>query len=308
LEDLKASVEFVLKENGVRARIRSAGGTLIVVGPEPIGVAALLENMPGVAWIAVGEAASSFRGLAEAGGALAKKYLRKGDRFRVEAEGSSGVVEGDVSGVVTSGVLDSVRGARVSQAHAKVTFRASFNGSKGTVGVELRLGPGGAPTGNEAAACLVSGGMHSSVLAWMAALAGFRVRLIHARASDEGLKAVARLYSELSHRVDPRGLSIEVLEGGGVSDMLAKFAAREGGQVFGGFGRTGREVPSGLRAHVLAPLYVMPEEWFRSEYESLGVKGHDSKADWSAKKSGAFVTRSFGAMASDISGVLDALR
>jgi len=32
--------------------------------------------------------------------------------------------------------------------------------------------------------CLVSGGYHSSVVSWMAALSGFSLTLVHARADD----------------------------------------------------------------------------------------------------------------------------
>lgn len=296
----------MLRANRVRARVRRNGNSLIVEGPEPLGVAALFEHMPGMAWIAAGLAARSVRELAGTSGVLARKYLRRGDMFSVEAEGTSGVVASDVAGAVTSSVLDSVKGARVSEG-AKVRFRAAFDGSLGAVGVEVKRGPGGVPTGGESLSCLVSGGAHSSVVAWMAVLVGFRVRLVHAKLSDEGLRAVARLYSELSHRADPRGLRLEVLEGGSGSGALASFAGKSKDPVAGGFRSAGGPAPGGLRGKVLAPLYLLPEETFASEFRSLRIKGHDSAADWGAQGRGTVSVRTFGGVAADVSDVLDGL-
>lgn len=306
MADLQQSIEFVLRSGGVRAKVRKIGGSVVVEVPDPVGTSALLENMPGVAWVAAGLAVGSFKELGPASGALARKYLRRGDRFAVGAEGTLGTVGSDVSGAVTSGVLDSVKGARVSQEAPRAKFRAAFDGSKGVVGVELKRGPGGVPTGRESASCLVSGGLHSSVVAWMAVLMGFRVRLVHAKCNEEALRAAARLYSELSHRADPRGLVLEVLEGGSEAGALAEFVKSEG-PVFGGFHSTSGAVPRVLGSAVLAPLYLMPEEMYRSEFESLQVKGHDSMTDWRAARGGRVSARTFGGVAADVSGVLDGL-
>ena len=58
------------------------------------------------------------------------------------------------------------------------------------------------PTGGDWVSCLVSGGERSSALAWMAALSGFSLRLVHSRTDEAALRHVARLYSELSFRMD----------------------------------------------------------------------------------------------------------
>jgi hypothetical protein len=308
LGDLKSAVKSVLRSNGAEGRVWSVGNAVVAEGNDPLGVAALLGNMPGVAWIAAGEIVRSSRQLSSASARIAPRYLRRGDRFRVLAEGTAGAIASDLSGTVTSAILESVRGARASEGEAGVTFRAAFDGTMGAVGVEVRKGPGGVPTGREKAVCIVSGGMHSSVLAWAAALSGYRVRLVHARTNDDALKAVAVLYAELSHRVNPRGLGLEVLHGDSTLQTLARFASKSGVPNFGGFHRGGSEVPALLRGGVLAPLYLLPREGFESAFETLGVKAHESKETWNVKGTGRFVSRKISGATYDVSGVLDALR
>ena len=304
--DLRSSVEFVLAENRARARIAELGSSLVATGPEPIGVAALVGSMPGVSWVAAGMAASSPKELREAAGALGVRYLRRGDRFAVEAEATRGMTSGDLAGTVTSSMLEAVKGARVSDT-PKVRFRAAFDGRAGVVGVEVKAGVGGVPTGAEQAACLVSGGVHSSVLAWMAMLQGFRVQLVHAEVDERSLRAVARLYSELSHRGDPRWLGLEVIQGGPTSGALRSYAGASKVPVFAGFHSAGMEVGARVTGS-LSPLYLVPEETFHMEYEALGLKPLDSHVDWRAQGAGGLRVRRFGGSMADVSGVLDGVR
>lgn len=280
---------------------------MIVEGPDPVGVASLMQHMPGIKWISVGLAAGSFRELVRSSVILARNYLRKRDLFCVEAEGSGGTLPSDVGGAVTSEILESVKGARVSLESPKVRFRAAYDGVGGVVGVQIMVGPGGVSSGREQVACLVSGGAHSSVVAWMAALAGFRLQLVHAKSDDEGLLAVARLYSELSHRTDPRGLYIEVLSGDAVLPILVEHARRSKLPIFGGFHSGGSGVPRALRSRVMNPLYLLQEEAFSAEFVSLGIRSKDTLADWSKKGSGRFSSSSFGGAVADVSDVLDGL-
>ena len=193
LEGLRSSVAYVLGLEGIKASVTKLGNSVALVGPEPIELAALFGNMPGVSWVAVGLEARSLRGLSSAATELAKRYVRKGDRFIVEAEGTAGVLASDIAGIVTTAVLDGSKGSRVSVESPKVRFRAAFDGDRGVVGVEVRRGQGGTPTRSERVACLVSGGTHSSVVAWEAVLQGYSVQLIHVKYSEESLRAVARL-------------------------------------------------------------------------------------------------------------------
>jgi hypothetical protein len=304
LDDLRSSVAYILGVEGVKARVSRLGASVTLAGPEPLRLAALFGNMPGVSWVAVGLTASSHRELSLASRELAQRYLRKGDHFFVEAEGTTGVSSSDISGIVTSAVLDTSRGSRVSSESPRVRFRAAFDGGNGVVGVEVRRGPGGTPTGKEQVACLVSGGMHSSVVAWEAVLQGFRVRLVHAKYSEESLRAVARLYSELSYRADPRGLSLEVLEGGSVGWELSRCASSFKGKVFAGYtpGALGRQLPK-----VLSPLYLMREEKFLSEFETLGIQGFDAPEDWDRGGKGKRRAMTLVGRRADISGVLDGM-
>ena len=305
LEDLLSSVVYVLRVEGVRARVSRLGGSVIIAGPEPLRLAALFGDMPGVSWVAVGLTARTQHGLSLAARELARKYLRKTDRFFVEAEGTAGALASDISGIVTSAVLEGAKGSRASSDSPRVRFRAAFDGEQGVVGVEVRRGPGGAPTGEEMVACLVSGGMHSSVVAWEAVVQGFRVRLVHAKYSEESVRAVARLYSELSYRADPRGLSLEVLEGGSVGGELSRYASSFRGKVFGGYtpNAPGRQLPG-----LLHPLYLMSEEKFLTEFEPLGIKSFDAPEDWDKEGEGKRIVRMFVGRRADVSGVLDGMR
>jgi adenylyl- and sulfurtransferase ThiI len=305
LDDLRSSVEFVMGEEGMKPRVYIIGDSITLDGPEPLGVAALLGWMPGVAWVAAGLTARSHKELYSAARRLAEKYLRRNDRFSVEAEGRGGAVASDVAGTVTSAALDGTKGSRVDQESPRVRFRAAFDGGRGVVGVEVKRGPGGFPMGREQVACFVSGGAHSSVVAWEALRQGFRVRLVHAKYSEESLKAVARLYSELSHRADPRGLSLVVLEGDSVSGALSGYADRSKERVFAGYA-----VAGGRRwlQKVLSPLYLMSEERFAEEFSALGIRSFDAPEDWTKKAAGEQVVRRFGGRRADVSGVLDGLR
>jgi hypothetical protein len=305
LDDLRSSVAYVLGVEGVRAQVSKLGDSVTLAGGEPLRLAALFGDMPGVSWVAVGLRARSYRELSIAARELAGRYLRKRDRFYVEAEGAAGVLASDISGVVTSAVLEAGKGSRVSSESPKVRFRAVFDGKIGVVGVEVRKGPGGTPTGKEQVACFVSGGIHSSVVAWEAVLQGFEVRLVHAKYSEESLRAVARLYSELSYRADPRGLSLEVLEGESVGVELSRYARSFRGKVFAGFrpGALGRQLP-----HVHSPLYLMSEENFLSEFEPLGIQSFDAPEDWDRGGEGRRMVRTFVGRRADVSGVLDGMR
>jgi adenylyl- and sulfurtransferase ThiI len=306
LDDLRSSVEFVLGEEKVRALVSRIGDSLTLDGPEPLGLAALFGYTPGVSWVAAGLTARSYRELSSAARRLAGKYLKKGDGFAVDAEGTRGSVVSDVAGIVTSAVLDGVKGTRVSTESPRVHFRAAFDGQKGVVGVQVRKGPGGTPMGKEEVVCLVSGGIHSSVIAWEAVLQGFRVRLVHVIYAEESLTAVAGLYSELSHRSDPRGLTLEVLEGESVANALSGYVGSSKKQAFAGFsaGATqGRNL-----ANVIAPLYLMSEEEFEAAFEGLGIKSYDTVEDWNKRAEGARTVRRFGARRADVSGVLDGLK
>ncbi len=307
MDGLRSSAEFVLRSNGLRGRVWAVGNSVVAEGAEPLRAAAALAHMPGVAWVAAGMVVPSMKDAALSAGSLAKRYLKKGGKFAVEGEGARGTVGADVAGAVTSGVLEAVKGARVSET-ARVRFRAALEEKRGVVGVEVANGPGGTSMGEEWATCLVSGGSHSSVLAWNALLAGYRIRLIHAETDERGLLAVARLYAELSHRVDSRGLMLEVLAGGNVPKTLASCLSKSEGKVFAGFHSTGGPVPAPLVGRLASPLYLMSEELFLSEFEALGIRGDDARVNWGAAGVAGSASRTFEGWAEDVSAVLDGLR
>ncbi len=306
VDDLQSSVSFLLAENDLRGKVTRIGQSIVIEGPEPLGVASLIGHLPGVAWVAAGASGGSVSELAVAAEKLARNYLGRGDRFSVEAEGTGGAIASDLAGSIVARILGAARGSRVSSDSPKVRFRAAMDRGKGAVGVEVMAGPGGVPTGKDSVTCFVSGGRHSSVLAWFAVLQGFRVRLVHVSAGDERLQAVARLYSELSHRSDPRWLALEVLDGDTVPGALSRHA-ESGEPVFAGVSATVGEKP-GRIPKVLTPLFLMPEERFRMEFDSLGIKEADSPVNWKASRRGSPSARRFGGKVADVSGVLDGLR
>jgi len=306
LEHLRESVGRVLKSAGLRGEVATSGRALIVGGPDPSVVASALRNVPGVEWLAVGVASRSLRDMSEASKQLATRYLRPGSRFSVVASGGEGVAASDVSGVVVSSVVEEVRGVRADEAKPQFVLRATLSRTGGAVGVQVTGGPGGVPTGSQAVACLVSGGMHSSVLCWMAVLAGYRVIMVHVKVREESLRAVAKLYAELSRRVDPSAVALEVLTGEDTARIVNWVGRGEGEPVFVGSHAGCSDI--GWPSRIRAPLYLAQEEWFRTEISMLSVKPYEERLAWANGSTAPVETRVFGGVRADVSGVLDGLR
>ncbi|MDG6985732.1 MAG: hypothetical protein JRM73_03190 [Nitrososphaerota archaeon] len=306
ISDLQGSVEHILRERRGRADVYAVGGTLVVRGNDPVGTCLLFEHLPGVAWTAAGYSGKGVGELAKSAALLAENYLKRGTKFTVEAEVTHDGPPSDLAGAVMASMLGKAKGARASGRSPKHTFRAAMDGAQGAVGVEVTRGPGGAPVGDETVTCLVSGGAHSSVVAWNAMLSGYRVDLVHAESGEASLLAAAKLYAELSYRGDPRSLSLTVLEGGGCAGMIASHVASAGSLVFAGF-RPACPVPGFMRGMAEAPLYLLSEEAFDAQFRSLKLKAHVEKTDWNEAPAQAYGKRSFGGKAADVSGVLDAL-
>jgi adenylyl- and sulfurtransferase ThiI len=279
---------------------------VVVETSDPVGAAAALCYVPGVAWVAVGFTFPTLGEAGKAAGLLAKRYVKAGGGFTVDGEGTGGTVGGDVAGAVTSGILEMVKGSRVS-ASAKVRFRAASDGKRGVVGVEVAEGPGGASTGDLWASCLVSGGRRSSVLAWCALLSGYRVSLMHVRTSERSVLAVGRLYAELCRRAGPRALTLTVKEGGTTQDLVEMLKA-SGGEAFGGFSAGAKAAPRGLARTVTSPLYLMPEEQMKPIFDSLHLTPDDSEYDWESIRTARISVKRFDGWADDVSAVLDGLR
>lgn len=315
LEDLERTAVSKAGLDG-RSVTRVPSG-LVVADADPVRVASRLSYLPGVSWIAVGfEFAGSAQYLSRLQ-SLARRYLRPGSSFRLTARVDHGdQTEGDLLLDGNGVLLKGVKGTRVDEKRPDVTFRVFMSGERGAVGVELRKGPGGVPTSARAkVSCLVSGGYHSSVVGWMAALSGYRVSLVHARADDESLRQVARLYAELSRRVDASGLKLEVLQGPGQpGERLASWLDRASGQVMVGShpecrGGAVRRSFAG-RPGVAEPLLLLQEDEVKVRLDALGlkIKGADAAPTLSmGRRRVAYETRRFGGRESDLNGVLDSV-
>jgi hypothetical protein len=307
LVDLESSIGGVLESAGIKGKMVTSGRSLVIEGPDPSIVGSAVRNAPGVDWVAVGMALRTFREVGETAKVLAKRYIRPGARFSVVPSGGRGVHGSDVGGAVVSAVLEEVRMAKVDEARPEVVLRASMAKTGGAIGVEVSRGPGGVPTGRTGVACLVSGGMHSSVLCWMALLAGYRLTMVHARISEESTMAVARLYAELSRRADPRGIVLDVLVGKDAGRTVNWARQNEKQPVFVGT-HSGCSDLWRATAGTMAPLYLAQEEWFRSEISKLSLKPHLEQLASSNGSTPPDETLSFGGARADVSGVLDGLR
>ncbi len=315
LDDLARTALGKLPGSG--AGVTKEAGSLMISGEDPIVVARRLAHLPGVAWVAVGFEFDNSAGLLSRLGTLAVRYLEPGASFKVSVEAeASGREEGDVLMEATSALLKAAKGARVDERNPSVWFRLMMAKDGGACGVQLREGVGGVPTARAMkAACLVSGGYHSAVTAWMAALSGYSLTLVHARDDDESLRQVARLYAELSTRMDSSSLALEVLEGQGpAGDRVATWLGAFRGEAFTGVHPECRGM-AGLRLlrpyqSALFPMLLLQEGEVRTRFDELGLRGKPTdrvaRLKFSRRKASYRVKR-FSGREADQNAVLDSI-
>jgi hypothetical protein len=294
------------------------GESLLVNAVDPVAMARSLSLLPGVAWIAVGyrfNRIDSYLGNLEL---LAKRYLSGGRTFRISAQVSdSKQTAGDAVLEGNSALLSSIPGARVDERRPQVKFRVCIERGRGACGAEIRAGPGGVPTNGEWVACMVSGGERSSSMAWMAALAGFSVRLVHSRTDEVALRRVARLYSELSHRMDPRCLELVLLEGGkNPFRRIGGWVHDHKGAALAGWRPERPDFATVLAErfpNLALPLILVQDEAIHSIFRSLGL-GPPSKGGVGAGLSltalggrSAYSELKFGGVQADLNTVIDAM-
>jgi len=315
-EDLERTVLSKLAARRVDAdRI---DGTLLVNADDPVEVARIVSNMPGVAWVAVGYRFSGTEGFLKRLEYLAKRYLSSRRTFRISAQSvRSEQTAGDLVLAGNSALLSSIAGARVDERRPHVRFRACVQGRRGACGAEIRGGPGGASTGGDWVACLVSGGERSSSMAWMAALSGFSLRLVHSRTDEVALRQVGRLYSELSFRMDARCLELVVLEGG--KDPIGRIGGwlhDHSVAAFAGL-RPGRmEVLTELAEsfpHLSLPLVLVQDDAVAAVYRSLGLgrAATGARGGFTLKRleaRSAYSESRFGGVQADSNAVIDAVK
>lgn len=314
LDDLRRTAAAKLGVS--EASVRRGPMSLIVEHADPVKVASRLSRLPGVSWIAVGYEFAGWEQCESALRSLAGRYLEQGSSFRLSARvEESDTTEGDLLLDGNGTILKAVSKTRVDEKNPQVTFRIVMTRDRGAVGVELRKGPGGVPTSkNLRAACLVSGGYHSAVVAWMAALSGYRVSLVHARTDDESLRQVARLYAELSWRVDASDLELLLLDGKGTP----------GGRLRNWLPKAKYDVMAGVhpecrgagvrrafadRPDIILPLLLLQEDEVTERYDSLGlkIKAVDAAPALSSGRPAQFTLKRFGGKETDTSGVLDSI-
>lgn len=299
-----------------KSRAKRVGGTLVVSGGNPVEAARRLGLLPGVAWVAVGYRfdRETYLGALRK---LAKNYLRKGRRFRITASSPSAPGSGDLVLEGNSELLSTIGGSRVDERRPDVKFRVSSDGSGGACGVEIGSGPGGTPTRAEWVSCLVSGGERSSSMAWMTALSGASVRLVHSRTDDGALRHVARLYSELSSRMDSRRLQLVALGGGGDAyGRIAMWLRRHRETTYAGARLLVRgELTSFAERfpNLAFPLVLIQDEAIAAVYKSLGLGraagGRGPRLSLKALEAPTeYSAATFGGVEADSNAVIDALK
>jgi len=77
--------------------------------------------------------------------------------------------------------------------------------------------------------------------------------------------------------------------------------------VFCGFQASGKRIPKPFNGFVIAPLYLMSEETFDEEFDSLALKSYDAKMSWDSGKNEDGQITSFGGVTADVSEVVDGL-
>lgn len=285
IDSLRDCIRGILSSERGAVNIGKSGNTLILRGLNPIKTALMLSNTPGISWIAVGfDIRNKADRLSKCVQFLAKRYLRPKVTFSVNAESKGGKAdESDIVSFINSKIFDTVRDVRIDEANPKVRFRVGVNGEMVSIGVEIRKGVGGVPVSHERKAyCLVSGGMHSSVVAWMAALSGFSLELVHVGVSYESVIQVAKLYSELSYRLDPSCIGLRIIfgeEGASVGDAINVFARNNRDKpIFTGLHFMCRErIDMPAIKNLLHPLILYGEDDFINSFKSLSIKGYFTK-------------------------------
>lgn len=295
------------------------GDTLLVAADDPVDVARRLTFLPGVAWIAVGYRFRGAGNYLKTLELLAKRYVSRGKTFKISAQVvGSKQTAGDAVLSGNSELLSSIPGARVDERRPRTRFRVCIDGSSGACGAEIREGPGGIPTSGDWVSCLVSGGERSSSLAWMAALSGYSVRLVHSRTGEAAFRHVARLYSELSFRMDARCLELVILDGGREAyGRIGGWLRDQKGLAFAGLrpGRSDELTRIAERFPNLSlPLVLVLDEDIAATYRSLGL-GRATKGPAEARltlksldATSAYSELKFGGVQADSNAVIDTLK
>jgi len=316
-EDLERTV--VRKLSAGEGETYRVGDTLLVAADDPVATARSLTLLPGVAWIAVGYRFSGTENYLRNLELLARRYLSKGRTFKISAQAdASKQTAGDVVLAGNSELLSSIPGTRVDERKPHVRFRVCVQGAKGACGAEIRAGPGGLPTSGEWVSCLVSGGTRSSALVWMAALSGFSLRLVHSRTDEASLRRVARLYSELSFRMDARCLELIILDGGNDAyGRIGGWLRDHKGAAFAGLRPGHADALTGMAErfpNLALPLILVQDDEIVRIYRSLGIGRATAGLEGGGLTLRALETRTpysmlkFGGVQADSNEVIDTLK
>jgi hypothetical protein len=249
----------------------SSIGDIVFLGDSSVKEAYRASKLPGVEWTASGYMLEGKDIIKEAM-ELASNFLREKKKFFIVAKEELSDIKMDIEGKI----LSSMVGKRIDGKKPDVTFVISKAGKRYAFGVKLYEGVGGCMQSSSKVACLVSGGMHSSVVSWLLCLSGKGLKIVHSFVNTFSLYSVAKLYEKLSSMSDPTLLELRVLKGEGqTEDILFSWIEDNNVEQFSG---NHIECSEELFSEkIKAGAYTMPEEQYRKYLNYLRLKPFEKR-------------------------------
>lgn len=262
-----------------------------------------ISRLPGVMWTAYGFISREESILKDAVD-LASNFIKNKRSFSVVVTEEKPELT-DVKMSIEGNILSKFQKKKINEKKPDLTFILSRTEKGYAFGLKLYQGVGGSIQGEETVTCLVSGGMHSSVVAWLSCLSGKGVKIVHSLSSTYSLYSVARLYERLSSMSDPTLLELSVLKGEGREEDVLYSWLEDNGAVFSG---NHIECSSKLfSSKVIAPAYVLPEEVFAKYQREMRLPNFERRIG----EGGRYVKYkefSFGGRSANMHEVIDSLR
>ncbi len=261
-----------------------------------------ISKLPGIMWTAYGfisKGESIIRDAVD----LASNFIRKKRSFSVIVAEDNPEFS-DIKMSIEGSILSKFQKKKINEKKPDLTFILSGAGKGYAFGLKLYEGVGGSMQGEEIVTCIVSGGMHSSVVAWLSCLSGKGVRIVHSLASTHSLYSVARLYERLSAMSDPTLVELRVLKGEGREEDVLYSWLEDNGPAFSG---NHVECSSKLFSEkVIAPAYILPEEVFAKYLREMRLPNFERRVG----EGGRYVKYkelSFGGRSANMHEVIDSL-
>lgn len=281
-------------------------GSTIVINSCSITEGYRISMLPGVRWVAVGKVEKKDN-LPAIAVELAANYLTKRRTFMLYAERDSPEEVYDMKIKIEGDILSKLKNKKINEKKPDVVFVLTKQDNQYAFGVKIYDGVGGIIQSKERiASCLVSGGIHSSVLSWFCCLSGYSLKMIHCYSGTYALYSVAKLYEKISSMSNPEMLELELVYGKSKTENLLFSLVQESKTALysGNHSSCSGEV---FFERVQAPLFFMPEELFISYSEKLGIKDKSKRLEKTKFERVNYKTKSFGFRKANMHEVIDKL-